>query len=193
MPLGIIEKIPNNISKIFIAEYNPNFGYNKKITVPYINKFNRTEYHYSNLCYGMSLPALVDIMKKKNFTFVGSNIACHNAFFVSNNLISKINLKLPSENNLKEYVENNFRESRSKNSKLSFLSGEDKLKIISNCEVIDLSVSKDKRDLIKILGRGELKTKVNITAHGFSAKAKSTIEDLGGKAALIEQKKEKVE
>ena len=50
-----------------------------------------------------------------------------------------------------------------------------------------------KKDLIKILGRGELKTKVNITAHGFSAKAKSTIEDLGGKAALIEQKKEKVE
>lgn len=88
-------------------------------------------------------------MKKKNFTFVGSNIACHNAFFVSNNFISNINLKLPAENNLKEYVENNFRESRAKNYKMSFLSGEDKLKIISNCEVIDLSVSKDKRDLIK--------------------------------------------
>ena len=51
----------------------------------------------------------------------------------------------------------------------------------------------NKKDLIKILGRGELKTKVNITAHGFSAKAKSTIEELGGKAELIEQKKEKVE
>ena len=93
-------------------------------------------------------------MKKKNFTFVGSNIACHNAFFVSNNFvsnnfISNINLKLPAENNLKEYVENNFRESRAKNYKMSFLSGENKLKIISNCEVIDLSVSKDKRDLIK--------------------------------------------
>ena len=50
-----------------------------------------------------------------------------------------------------------------------------------------------KKDLIKILGRGDLKTKVNITAHGFSAKAKSTIEDLGGKAELIQQKKEKAE
>ncbi|OUU53356.1 MAG: hypothetical protein CBC25_00690 [Pelagibacteraceae bacterium TMED65] len=145
----IIEKIPENISKIFVAEYNPNFGYNKKITVPNIKKFNRTNYHYSNLCYGMSLPALVHIMKKKNFTFVGSNIACHNAFFISNNYISNISLKLPEENNLKEYVENNFRESRAKNYKLSFLSGEDKLKMISNCEVIDLSVSKDKSDLIK--------------------------------------------
>ena len=51
----------------------------------------------------------------------------------------------------------------------------------------------NKKDLIKILGRGDLKAKVNITAHGFSAKAKSTIEDLGGKADLIEQKKDKVE
>ena len=40
----------------------------------------------------------------------------------------------------------------------------------------------NKKDLIKILGRGELKSKISISAHGFSAKAKSTIEDLGGKA-----------
>ena len=49
----------------------------------------------------------------------------------------------------------------------------------------------NKRDLIKILGRGELKTKINISAHGFSAKAKSSIEDFGGKAELIEKKKAK--
>lgn len=145
----IIQKLKKNISKIFIAEFNPVFGPKLKVTVPNIDDFDRTNYHYSNLCYGMSLPALVHIMKKKNFTFVGSNIACHNAFFISNNYISNISLKLPEENNLKEYVENNFRESRAKNYKLSFLSGEDKLKMISNCEVIDLSVSKDKSDLIK--------------------------------------------
>ena len=48
-------------------------------------------------------------------------------------------------------------------------------------------------DLIKILGRGELKSKINITAHGFSTKAKSIIEDLGGKIEIIEKKKDKVE
>ncbi|MFN5181799.1 MAG: 50S ribosomal protein L15 [Bacteroidota bacterium] len=37
-----------------------------------------------------------------------------------------------------------------------------------------------KNDLIKILGRGELKTKVNVTAHAFSAGAKSAIEKQGG-------------
>jgi len=37
-----------------------------------------------------------------------------------------------------------------------------------------------KRDRVKILGRGELKSKVNVTAHAFSAAAKSAIESLGG-------------
>ena len=37
-----------------------------------------------------------------------------------------------------------------------------------------------KNDLVKILNKGELKTKVNITAHKFSATAKVAIEALGG-------------
>ncbi|MFL2585324.1 MAG: 50S ribosomal protein L15 [Parvicellaceae bacterium] len=51
----------------------------------------------------------------------------------------------------------------------------------------------NKKDLIKILGRGELKSKITISAHGFSAKAKSTIEDLGGKVEVVETKKSKSE
>jgi len=42
-----------------------------------------------------------------------------------------------------------------------------------------------KKDRIKILGRGELKTKLNVTAHGFSASAKKIIEDLGGSTIII--------
>lgn len=67
-----------------------------------------------------------------------------------------------------------------------------KLKTITVETIVENGLA-NKKDLIKILGRGELKTKVDIIAHGFSAKAKSTIEELGGKAELIEQKKEKVE
>ena len=44
-----------------------------------------------------------------------------------------------------------------------------------------------KRDRVKILGRGELKSKVNVSAHGFSATAKSAIEALGGTASVIEK------
>ena len=39
-----------------------------------------------------------------------------------------------------------------------------------------------KNDRIKILGRGELKSKLEVTAHAFSASAKKAIEDLGGLA-----------
>ena len=40
-----------------------------------------------------------------------------------------------------------------------------------------------KRDLIKILGRGELKSGVSIQAHKFSASARTAIEAAGGEAA----------
>ena len=46
-----------------------------------------------------------------------------------------------------------------------------------------------KKDLVKILGRGELKSKLEVTAHAFSASAKAAIEKQGGKAIVIEEKK----
>jgi large subunit ribosomal protein L15 len=42
-----------------------------------------------------------------------------------------------------------------------------------------------KKDLVKILGRGEIKSKVNVKAHAFSARAKSAIESAGGTAEII--------
>ncbi|MCX6266026.1 MAG: 50S ribosomal protein L15 [Bacteroidetes bacterium] len=42
-----------------------------------------------------------------------------------------------------------------------------------------------KNDRIKILGRGELKAKLEITVHAFSATAKKAIEELGGVANTL--------
>lgn len=42
-----------------------------------------------------------------------------------------------------------------------------------------------KNDRVKILGRGELKAKINVKAHAFSEKAKSAIENAGGSAASV--------
>lgn len=39
-----------------------------------------------------------------------------------------------------------------------------------------------KNDLVKILGRGELSAKLNVTAHKFTASAKAAIEAAGGEA-----------
>ena len=43
----------------------------------------------------------------------------------------------------------------------------------------------NKSDLIKVLGRGKLKTKVNVTSHYFSLASIKAIEKLGGKVNKI--------
>jgi len=40
-------------------------------------------------------------------------------------------------------------------------------------------------ELVKILGRGELKAKINVTAHKFSGTAKAAIEGQGGNCSEI--------
>jgi len=42
-----------------------------------------------------------------------------------------------------------------------------------------------KNDKIKVLGRGELKSKVNVEAHAFSTTATQAIEKVGGKATIV--------
>jgi large subunit ribosomal protein L15 len=42
-----------------------------------------------------------------------------------------------------------------------------------------------KKELVKILGRGELKVKLDVTAHAFSATATKAIEALGGTVTKI--------
>lgn len=42
-----------------------------------------------------------------------------------------------------------------------------------------------KKDLVKILGRGEVKIKIDVKAHAFSASAKAAIEAKGGSATTV--------
>ncbi|HUH27982.1 50S ribosomal protein L15 [Gelidibacter sp.] len=43
----------------------------------------------------------------------------------------------------------------------------------------------NKNDLVKILGRGELTSKLTVTAHKFTASAKAAIEAAGGEAVTL--------
>ena len=43
-----------------------------------------------------------------------------------------------------------------------------------------------KKDLVKVLGRGELATALHVSAHGFSASAKAAIEGAGGTGSVLE-------
>jgi large subunit ribosomal protein L15 len=54
-----------------------------------------------------------------------------------------------------------------------------------NHEVLVENGLVSRNELVKILGRGELKSKINISAHKFSATAKSAIENQGGNCSEI--------
>lgn len=56
-----------------------------------------------------------------------------------------------------------------------------------NLEVFVANGLAHKNDLIKILGRGELKAKVEVTAHRYSASAKAAVEAAGGTANTVEK------
>ena len=144
----IIDTLPEKFSKVAIIEYNSIFGSNLEVTIPNIENFDRKKYHYSCLCYGASLKALIKLMKRKKYVFVGTNIACHNAFFVLESEVKKLNVTLPDTNNLTKYSTSHLSDSRSIDEKLSYLSGKQKLKEIEDCEVIDLSDKENK--LVKI-------------------------------------------
>jgi len=60
----------------------------------------------------------------------------------------------------------------------------DKVKDITLEMLVEKGLA-SKNDLVKILGRGELKATVNITAHKFSASAKEAIEKAGGTTTEI--------
>lgn len=60
-----------------------------------------------------------------------------------------------------------------------------KVKDSIDLEVLIINGLAHKNDLVKILGRGELKAKLKVIAHGFSASAKSAIESAGGTATTM--------
>ncbi|MEJ2003462.1 MAG: 50S ribosomal protein L15 [Cyclobacteriaceae bacterium] len=69
-------------------------------------------------------------------------------------------------------------------STLEKLATESKLSSIGIEELIKHGYA-GKNDLIKVLGNGELKSKVDVSAHAFSATAAKSIEEAGGKVTQL--------
>ncbi len=67
---------------------------------------------------------------------------------------------------------------------LEAVATENKIKAF-NPEVFASNGLTKKKDLIKVLGNGEIKSAIEVTAHAFSASAKAAIEKAGGKAIVI--------
>ena len=61
----VLKKLSALDPSIIVCEYNSLFGQKKSVTVPYKSNFIRSKEHYSNLYYGASINAFIDLMKKK--------------------------------------------------------------------------------------------------------------------------------
>jgi large subunit ribosomal protein L15 len=67
---------------------------------------------------------------------------------------------------------------------LQLLAEKNKISTFTAANFVELGLA-GKNDLVKILGRGELKSKIEVTANAFTASAKKAIEDNGGKAIVL--------
>lgn len=123
---------------IVILEYNSVFGTKRPITIPYKENFRRTVAHYSNLYWGSSLPALCLLSKRKGYVFIGCNSAGNNAYFVRKDSLGRLKSLKPKEG----YIESKYRESRDKESKLTYLSGKERLKAIKGLPIYNINTNK---------------------------------------------------
>ena len=134
----VAEALDFNGTKIIVVEYNPIFGHELALTVPRNDSFNRTESHFSNLYYGASLLAFINLLKLENYTFIGSNRAGNNAFFVLNSVLSLLEVKIPTESDYSNFTDWRVRESRSPNGELTLLSLEQGRELIKDLALIQL-------------------------------------------------------
>ena len=65
----------------------------------------------------------------------------------------------------------------------------DPKKIISYKTLFDLGLVKSKNAKIKLLGKGNIKVKIDIEVSAFSNSAKDSVEKLGGSVIILEDKK----
>ena len=124
--------------KIIILEYNSYFGPSASVTIPYTESFNRTDYHYSNLCWGASLKAFAILLSENGYTFAGTNLNNSNGFWVRDDNFPQLGIEAPSLSDLSRYTQNNCRESRSREGSLTFLADNDRLKAIKDCLLVNL-------------------------------------------------------
>jgi hypothetical protein len=134
--------------RIVICEYNSAFGPSQKVSVPYKADFVRSKAHYSDLYFGASLSAFCHLAEKKGYDFIGTAGAGVNAFFVRKDLSAPFRKYAIGEG----YHESANRDSKGKNGELTFLPHDQRLPLIKDLIVTDVSTGKEHsiKDLYKL-------------------------------------------
>jgi hypothetical protein len=99
--------------RIAILEYNPSFGADRAVTIPYQPTFSRFRGHQSGNYHGASLMALTKLGTSMGYELVGCDSSGSNAFFVRNDLMAPAKLKaiapeqafMPSTTRLRKWSE----------------------------------------------------------------------------------------
>ena len=150
----VLEKLNNWKPSILIVEYNALFGLKRAVSVPYLTSFNRGKVHYSNLYYGASLPAFVQLAAVMGMALVGVNSAGSNAFFVQRGLL---NAKIREVAVSECFRESSFREGRDKKGELTNETVSKRLDSISQLPLIDVISG----EMLKVKDLADSRSKCN--------------------------------
>ena len=132
--LWVWEAITAVNPQLVIIEYNSVFGAQHAISIPYDREFQRTRAHHSNLYFGASLKALCLLGEKKGYALIGTNSAGNNAYFVRQDKLGPLNPLSVDEG----YTLSKFRESQHPQGGNSYVSGDERLKLIQDMVVYDI-------------------------------------------------------
>jgi|CXWL01.1.fsa_nt_gi hypothetical protein len=125
------------IPAIVVCEYNAVLGDRYQLTVPYQADFQRTRAHHSNLYFGASLAALIDLASRKGYAFVGTNSNGCNAFFVRNDRAADVLKAIGEVRSFPSAI----RESRDALGQLTFACGESRVEVIRHLPVFDFEAN----------------------------------------------------
>lgn len=129
----ILNELNLDTIRVLIVEYNPIFGSRHSVSIPRNDEFNRSNFHYSNLFWGASILAYVNLLSEKGFKLIGTNRVGCNAFFIDSSLSDKF--QALNSFKLEDLVDWRIRESRDHLGRKTFLDIDKMKKSIENLEV----------------------------------------------------------
>jgi hypothetical protein len=133
----VADSLPLDDVTVVVVEYNPLFGARDPLSVPRDDGFDRTQAHYSFLYYGASLRAFVTLLGERGLTFLGSNRAGNNAFFVRSTRLAGYPLPIPDPRDLGPYTDWRCRESRDRSGNLDFRTGRERIDVMAGLPLVD--------------------------------------------------------
>lgn len=127
------EKIDVVDPDIVICEYNPRFGKDEAVTIPYRSDFSRISAHYSGCYFGASYQALKYLGQKKGYAIVAGTQS--NLFFVKKKLL---NNKIKEKKDDDVYMQNHYEDTRDQNGNMKRISYTEEQKIIHSLPLVQV-------------------------------------------------------